>query len=76
MRWPYLWGAACKVWDHRPLITLTIIFILAGIQILTLGLVANYIGSIRKEMYKIQKQNKDLQKITSGHPAGNTDSHS
>ncbi len=47
---------------NRPLVTLTIIFILAGIQILTLGFVANYIGALRKEMFKIQKQNRDLEK--------------
>ncbi len=47
---------------NRPLVTLTIIMILAGIQILTLGFVANYIGSLRKEMFKIQKQNRDLER--------------
>jgi len=54
---------------NRPLVTLTIIFILAGIQILTLGFIANYIGSLRKEIFKIQKQNKDLEiKISRSSP--------
>lgn len=44
----------------RPLITLVVIFILAGIQILSFGFIAIQIGVLRKEIYKVQKENKSL----------------
>ncbi len=44
----------------RPLITLVVVFILAGIQILSFGFIAIQIGVLRKEIYKVQKENKAL----------------
>jgi len=46
----------------RPLITLSLLLILAGIQILAFGFVAIQILSLRKEMLRIQKDNKELKK--------------
>jgi glycosyltransferase involved in cell wall biosynthesis len=46
----------------RPLITLSLLLILAGIQILAFGFVAIQILSLRKEMLRIQKDNKELKR--------------
>ena len=42
----------------RPLSFLMILLILGGIQMLSFGFIANQIGVIKKEIYKIQKGNK------------------
>jgi hypothetical protein len=46
----------------RPLITLSLLLILGGIQILSFGFVAIQILSLRKEMLRIQKQNLELKR--------------
>ena len=49
----------------RPLSFLMILLILAGIQMLSFGFIANQIGIIKKEIYKIQKANKTIKKSLS-----------
>jgi glycosyltransferase involved in cell wall biosynthesis len=46
----------------RPLITLALLLILGGIQILSFGFVAIQIVSLRREILRIQKENLDLKK--------------
>jgi glycosyltransferase involved in cell wall biosynthesis len=46
----------------RPLITLALLLILGGIQILSFGFVALQIVSLRKEILRIQKGNLELRK--------------
>ena len=46
----------------RPIFILMIILLLAGIQMLSFGFIANQIGIIKKEIYKIQKENKGIEK--------------
>jgi dolichol-phosphate mannosyltransferase len=45
---------------ERPLMTLVVILLLAGMQILSFGFVSIQIGSLRKEVYRIQKENRLL----------------
>jgi len=46
----------------RPLITLALLLILGGIQILAFGFIALQIVSLRREILRIQKENLDLRK--------------
>lgn len=46
----------------RPLITLALLLILGGIQILSFGFVAIQIVSLRREILRIQKENLELKK--------------
>ena len=46
----------------RPLISFMILLILIGMQILSFGFIGTQIVNLRKELYKIQKENKDLEK--------------
>jgi glycosyltransferase involved in cell wall biosynthesis len=46
----------------RPLITLALLLILGGIQILSFGFVAIQIVSLRREILRVQKENLDLKK--------------
>lgn len=46
----------------RPIFILMIILLLAGVQMLSFGFIANQIGIIKKEIYKIQKENKGITK--------------
>ncbi len=46
----------------RPIFILMVILLLAGIQMLSFGFIANQIGIIKKEIYKIQKENKGIEK--------------
>jgi dolichol-phosphate mannosyltransferase len=50
----------------RPLSTLMILLLLGGIQMLSFGFIANQIGIIKKEIYKIQKENKTIEKKLGG----------
>lgn len=45
----------------RPLITLTALVLLAGIQILCFGFIGAQLVSLRRELFKIQRQNRKLQ---------------
>ncbi len=46
----------------RPLMTLSLLLILGGIQILSFGFVAIQIVSVRKEILRIQKENLELRR--------------
>jgi hypothetical protein len=46
----------------RPLITLVVILMLAGLQILSFGFIALQIGALRREILKIQRENQLLQR--------------
>jgi hypothetical protein len=46
----------------RPLLTFALLLILGGIQILSFGFIAIQIGSLRKEILRIQKENLESQK--------------
>ena len=46
----------------RPLITLALLLILGGIQILSFGFIAIQIVSLRREILQVQKENKELEK--------------
>ncbi len=46
----------------RPLITLALLLILGGIQILSFGFIALQIVSLRKEILRIQRENLELRK--------------
>ena len=46
----------------RPLVTLALLLILGGIQILSFGFIAIQIVSLRREILRIQKGNKELKK--------------
>jgi dolichol-phosphate mannosyltransferase len=45
---------------ERPLMTLVVILLLAGMQILSFGFISIQLGFLRKEVYKIQKENRLL----------------
>jgi dolichol-phosphate mannosyltransferase len=45
---------------ERPLMTLVVILLLAGMQILSFGFVSIQVGSLRREVYRIQKENRLL----------------
>ena len=46
----------------RPLITLALLLILGGIQMLSFGFIAIQIVSLRRELFHVQKENKELEK--------------
>jgi dolichol-phosphate mannosyltransferase len=46
----------------RPLITLSLLLILGGIQILSFGFIALQIVSLRREILRVQKENLELKK--------------
>jgi glycosyltransferase involved in cell wall biosynthesis len=50
----------------RPLITLALLLILGGIQILSFGFIAIQIVSLRREILRIQKENLELRKEMKG----------
>ena len=54
----------------RPLITLALLLILGGIQILSFGFVAIQIVSLRREILRIQKENLELKKEIAGKGKG------
>ena len=45
----------------RPIFILMILLLLAGLQMLSFGFIANQIGIIKKEIYKIQKANRGIE---------------
>ena len=44
----------------RPIFLLMIILLLAGIQMLSFGFIANQVGNLKKEIYKVQKESKEI----------------
>jgi len=58
----YLWQMKTLNPD-RPLMTLVALFILTGLQVLLFGFLGTQIVQLRKEIYKIQRENKNLEEI-------------
>jgi hypothetical protein len=54
----------------RPLITLALLLILGGIQILSFGFIAIQIVSLRREILRVQKENLELKKEIVGKGKG------
>ena len=54
----------------RPLITLALLLILGGIQILSFGFIALQIVSLRREILRVQKENLELKKEVVGKGKG------
>ncbi len=61
-------GYICVLWfgkslnPERPLVTLMVLLILTGVQMFSFGFLAINIGILRKEIYKVQKQNRLLER--------------
>ena len=54
---------------ERPLMTLIVLLILAGMQILAFGFVASQIVDLRRHIHKVQRENLELRKrIEQGAP--------
>ena len=47
----------------RPIFLLMILLLLAGIQMLSFGFIANQVGNLKKEIYKLQKESKTLSRF-------------
>jgi glycosyltransferase involved in cell wall biosynthesis len=50
----------------RPLITLVVILMLAGLQILSFGFVALQIGALRREIFRVQRENRLMRRELQG----------
>jgi len=48
---------------NRPLITLTVLLVVAGIQVFTLGFIAMQIVSLRREIYKVQMYARRIERL-------------
>lgn len=46
----------------RPLTTLVVVLMLAGLQILSFGFIAIQIGTLRREIFKVQRENRLLRR--------------
>jgi glycosyltransferase involved in cell wall biosynthesis len=55
----------------RPLVTFALLLILGGIQILSFGFIAIQIGSLRREILRVQKENLELKNEIMGEGKGN-----
>jgi len=57
----YLWQKG-TLNPNRPLMTLMVLFIVAGIQVLLFGFLGTQLVHLRKEIYKVQRENKGLER--------------
>jgi dolichol-phosphate mannosyltransferase len=57
----YLWQKG-TLNPNRPLMTLMVLMITAGIQVLLFGFLGTQLVHLRKEIYKVQRENKNLEK--------------
>ena len=57
----YLWQRG-SLNPNRPLMTLMVLMIIAGIQVLLFGFLGTQLVYLRKEIYKVQRENKNLEK--------------
>ena len=68
----YLWRQA-RLNPDRPLMTLIVILIVTGMQVLAFGFIGTQIVSLRKEIFRIQKENMLLKKrLDKGDPPHDT----
>lgn len=51
-----------KLNPNRPLITLVVILMLAGLQLLSFGFIALQIGALRREIFRIQRESRLLRR--------------
>jgi dolichol-phosphate mannosyltransferase len=51
---------------NRPLMTLMVLLVIAGIQVLLFGFLGTQLVNLRKEIYKVQRENKTLEKNIAG----------
>jgi dolichol-phosphate mannosyltransferase len=58
----YLWQRG-TLNPNRPLMTLIVLLTIAGIQVLLFGFLGTQLVHLRKEIYKVQRENKNLEKI-------------
>jgi len=56
----YLWQKG-TLNPNRPLMTLIVLLVIAGIQVLLFGFLGTQLVHLRKEIYKIQRENKALE---------------
>ena len=56
----YLWQKGILN-PNRPLMTLIVLLIVAGIQVLLFGFLGTQLVHLRKEIYKVQRENKSLE---------------
>jgi dolichol-phosphate mannosyltransferase len=57
----YLWQKG-TLNPNRPLMTLIVLLIVAGIQVLLFGFLGTQLVHLRKEIYKVQRANKNIEK--------------
>ncbi|UCB51871.1 MAG: glycosyltransferase [Candidatus Zixiibacteriota bacterium] len=57
----YLWQKG-TLNPNRPLMTLVVLLVVAGIQVLLFGFLGTQLVHLRKEIYKVQRENKNLEK--------------
>jgi len=57
----YLWQKG-TLNPSRPLMTLMVLLVVAGIQVLLFGFLGTQLVHLRKEIYKVQRENKNLEK--------------
>jgi dolichol-phosphate mannosyltransferase len=65
----YLWQKGALN-PNRPLMTLIVLLVVSGIQVLLFGFLGTQLVHLRKEIYKIQKENKNLEEKINNLPAG------
>ncbi len=64
----YLWQKG-TLNPNRPLMTLILLLVISGIQVLLFGFLGTQLVHLRKEIYKIQRENKDLEEKINNLPA-------
>ena len=64
----YLWQKG-TLNPNRPLMTLIVLLIVAGIQVLLFGFLGTQLAHLRREIYKIQRENKTLEGKMNNLPA-------
>jgi glycosyltransferase involved in cell wall biosynthesis len=64
----YLWQKG-TLNPNRPLMTLIVLLVVSGIQVLLFGFLGTQLVHLRKEIYKIQKENKNLEEKINNLPA-------
>ncbi len=64
----YLWQKG-SLNPNRPLMTLIVLLVISGIQVLLFGFLGTQLVHLRKEIYKIQRENKNLEEKIDNLPA-------
>ena len=64
----YLWQRG-SLNPNRPLMTLIVLLVISGVQVLLFGFLGTQLVHLRKEIYKIQRENKNLEDKIDNLPA-------